>query len=115
MRNSRLRGRAKNSGVSSSPSESLVHRVGQPAVHALDNVAIGVERDGDRCVSEQFLDKLGVLACHEEYCSAGAAEIVESDLGQFRILQEGLEVATEEVGAARGPTTSPAARRRRNP
>src|SRR5829696_8626131 len=88
--------------VSSSPSESLVHRVGQPAVHALDNVAIGVERDGDRCMSEQFLDKLGVLACHEEYCSAGAAEIVESDLGQFRFLQEGLEVATEEVGAARG-------------
>ena len=67
--------------VSSSPSESLVHRVGQPTVHALDNVAIGVERDGYACVAEELLDELGVLACHEEYCSAGVAQILSLKAG----------------------------------
>jgi hypothetical protein len=56
--------------VSSSPSEGLVNRVGQPAVHPLDNVAIGVERDVYACVAQELLDELGMLACHEEYCSA---------------------------------------------
>jgi hypothetical protein len=32
-----------------------------------------------------------VLTCHEEYCSAGVAEIMEADLGQVRSLQEGLD------------------------
>src|SRR5829696_2047871 len=73
--------------VSSSPSESLVHHLGQPAVHPLDNVAIGVERDGNACVAEEFLDELGVLACHEEYCSAGVAQIVEPDGWESRLLQ----------------------------
>ena len=77
MRNSRHRGQAQNPGVSSSPSESLVHRIGQPAVHALDNVAIGVQRDGDARVTEELLDELGVLACHEEYCSAGVPKIMD--------------------------------------
>jgi hypothetical protein len=53
-------------------------------------------------VAEEFLDVLWVLACHEEYCSAGVAEVVEPDLGQLRSLQEGLEVAAQKVGATRG-------------
>ena len=99
-------------------SETCVHSassMASAAVHTLDDVGVGIEGDLYAGVAEEFLDVLWVLACHEEYCSAGAAEIVESDLGQSCFLQEGLEVATEEVGAARGPTTSPAARRRRNP
>jgi hypothetical protein len=43
-----------------------------------------------------------VLACHEEYCSAGVAEIMEPYGWQLCNFQEGLEVAAEEVGAARG-------------
>jgi hypothetical protein len=43
-----------------------------------------------------------VLTCHEEYCSAGVAEIMEADLGQVRSLQEGPEVAAERVGGTRG-------------
>src|ERR671910_466241 len=88
--------------VSSSPSESLVHRVGQPAVHALDNVAIGVERDGYASVAEEFLNELGVLACHEEYCSAGVSQIVEPDGWESRLLQQRLEVPPRQVRAALG-------------
>jgi hypothetical protein len=80
MRNSRLRGGAENPCGSNSSrnecSQRVVHSVGQPTVNTLDNVAIGVERDGYACVSEELLDELGVLACHEEYCSAGVAQIL---------------------------------------
>ena len=86
--------------VSSSPSENLVHRVGQPTVHALDNVAIGVERDGYACVAEELLDELGVLACHEEYCSAGVAQILEPEGWKPRLLQQQLEVPPRQVRAA---------------
>src|SRR5215210_2436306 len=43
-----------------------------------------------------------MLARHEEYCSAGVAEVVEPAGGQLCSLQEGFEVAAEEVGAAHG-------------
>jgi hypothetical protein len=36
-------------------------------------VAIGVERDVYAGMAQELLDELGVLACHEEYCSAGVA------------------------------------------
>ena len=58
-------------------SQRLVHRVSQPDVHALDNVAIGVEGDVYASVAQQLLDELGVLACHEEYCSAGVPKIMD--------------------------------------
>ena len=60
-------------------SQRLVHRVSQPDVHALDNVAIGVEGDVYASVAQQLLDIFWMLACHEEYCSAGVAEVVEPD------------------------------------
>src|SRR5215208_7558272 len=88
--------------VSSSPSESLVHRVGQPAVHALDDVGVCIQGDGDAGVSEEFLDELGMLACHEEYCSAGVAQIVEPDGWESRLLQQRLEVPPRQVRAAHG-------------
>src|SRR5215207_8717722 len=50
----------------------------------------------------EMVNVFRVLTCYEEYCSAGVVEIVGPDLGQFRSLWEGLEVAAERVGAARG-------------
>jgi hypothetical protein len=37
-------------------------------------------------VAEAFLDIFRVLACHEEYCSAGVTWVVEPEPGQFRAL-----------------------------
>src|SRR5688572_6201749 len=88
--------------VSSSPSESLVHGVGQAAVHTLDDVGVGVQCDGYARVAEELLDELGVLACHEEYCSAGVAQIVEPDGWESRLLQQRLEVPSRQVRAAHG-------------
>lgn len=39
---------------------------------------VGIERDAYAGVPEEFLDELGVLVCHGEYCSAGVAEIMGS-------------------------------------
>jgi hypothetical protein len=66
MRNSRFRGRVENpcgsNGSRNECSQRVVYSVGQPTVNTLDNVAIGVERDGYACVSEELLDELGVPA-----------------------------------------------------
>ena len=43
-----------------------------------------------------------MLACHEEYCSAGVPKIMEPYGWWICSFQEGLEVAAEEVGAALG-------------
>src|SRR5215207_11549822 len=88
--------------VSSSPTESLVHDVGQAAVHTLDDVGVGVQGDGDARVAQELLDELGVLACHEEYCSAGVTQIVEPDGWESRLLQQRLEVPPCQVRAAHG-------------
>src|SRR5829696_2536813 len=90
--------------VSSSPSESLVHSFGQPAIHTLDNVAIRVESNVYAGVAQELLDELGVLACHEEYCSASVAQIVEPDGWESRLLQQRLEVPPRQVRAAHGCT-----------
>ena len=58
-------------------SQRVVHSVGQAAVHALDDVGVGVEGDGDAGMAEAFLDVLWVLAFHGVYCSAAVGEIVE--------------------------------------
>jgi hypothetical protein len=87
MRNSCLWGEAKNPHGSNSArnarSQRVVHGVGQTAVQALDDVGVGAEGDGDASVAEEFLNVFRVLACHEEYCSAGVTEVVKPDLGQL--------------------------------
>ena len=60
-------------------SQRVVHGVGQAAVHALDDVGVGVEGDVYAGVAEEFLDVLWVLACHEEYCSAGVPKVMDPD------------------------------------
>jgi hypothetical protein len=57
-------------------SQRLVHGVGQAAVHPLDDVRVGIEGDGYAGVAEKLLDVFRVLACHEEYCSAGVAKVI---------------------------------------
>jgi hypothetical protein len=52
-------------------------------------------------VAQEPLNELGVLACHEEYCSAGVAEVVEPHGWQVCSFQEGFEVAAQEIGGAR--------------
>src|SRR5215211_4595425 len=58
-------------------SQRIVHCVGQAAVHTLDDVGVGVEGDVYAGVAQEFLDVLWVLACHEEYCSAGVPKIMD--------------------------------------
>jgi hypothetical protein len=60
-------------------SKGLVHRVAKSAVHPLDDVGIGVEGDVYAGVTKKFLHVLRMLACHEEYCSAGVPKIMEPD------------------------------------
>ena len=55
----------------------IVHSVGEPAIHVLYHVAVGVQRDRDVGVPEHLLNELGMLACHEEYCSARMPKIVQ--------------------------------------
>jgi hypothetical protein len=85
MRNSRLRGQAGYPDGSNSAqvarSQRIVHGVGESTVHALDDVGVGVEDDGGAGVAQGFVDVFWVLACHEEYCSAGVAEIMGADPG----------------------------------
>src|SRR5215210_1697138 len=84
MRDFRLRGRAEvPCGSNSARNECslrFVHGVGQAAVHILDDVGVNVENYGDVGVAQEFLYVPGMLACHEEYCSAGVAEIMEPKL-----------------------------------
>jgi hypothetical protein len=61
-------------------------------------VGVGVEGDGYAGVAQEFLDVLGMLACHEEYCSAGVAE--EEGLGRPRRLVP-LVVVPVRVGKMR--------------
>jgi hypothetical protein len=62
-------------------SQRLVHRLGQPAVHTLDHVAVGVEGDAYAGVAQELLDVLGMFAHHEEYRSVGVPEIVQPCAG----------------------------------
>jgi hypothetical protein len=55
-------------------SERIVHSVGKPTVHPPDNVGVGIEGD-------VYAGAPWVFACHEEYCSAGVAEVVQPDGG----------------------------------
>jgi Bacterial low temperature requirement A protein (LtrA) len=57
----------------------LIHRVGQPTVHPLDNVAVGVKRDVYARVAQKLLHVLRMLARHEEYRSARVAWIAKPD------------------------------------
>ena len=88
MGNSRLRGQAgfpdgRNAAAIAhkARSQRIVHGVGEATVHVLDDVGVSVEGDGDVGVAQGFLDVFWVLACHEEYCSAGVAEFMEVDPG----------------------------------
>jgi len=57
----------------------LIHSVPAPAVHALYDVGVGVQRDAHAGVAQKLLDVLGVLACHEENRSTAMTEVVEPD------------------------------------
>ena len=46
--------------------------------HARDDVAVGVERDGDVGVSEELLDVLGMDIAEEGHGGAGVTGIVEA-------------------------------------
>jgi hypothetical protein len=90
MRDSRLQGGAENpcssNRIRNVRSLRIVHGLGWAAVHTIDDVGVGIEGDLYAGVSEQLLDELGVLACHEEYCSAGVADVVELTLSsRFRL------------------------------
>jgi hypothetical protein len=62
-------------------SQRLVHRLGQPTVHPLDDVAVGVAGDAYAGVAKKLLDVLGVLARHEQNRSTRVPEIVEPCAG----------------------------------
>ena len=74
MENFRLWTRAENRDGSHSVRSARSQRV----VHSLNDVGVGVEGDVYAGVAELLLNVPGVLVCHEEYCSAGVAEIMGS-------------------------------------
>jgi hypothetical protein len=60
--------------------------VGQATVHTHDDVGAGVQVDGDAGVNV-----FRVLTCHEEYCSAGVAEIMEGTWSRSALFRRGLK------------------------
>src|SRR3712207_5892875 len=104
MHDSRLRSRAGypdgSSSVRDARSLRIVHSVGRTDVHTLYVVGARVQGDGDASVSHEVLDVLWVLACHEEYCSAGVAEVLGVDLGQIRHFRVRPKLVAEHVDAA---------------
>jgi hypothetical protein len=65
-------------------------------------MAVGVQADEYVRVAQKLLHEVGILARHEEYCSAGVPEIVQLDSGQLRPLEERLEVTTQEARRPHG-------------
>ncbi len=74
-------------GLSTSPvhhrglSERVSDRVGGSTAHTGQHVGVGVEGDGDRCVSQKLLHELRMDVLLEEERRARVPEIVERDLG----------------------------------
>ena len=66
-------------------------------VHTLDDTGVGVEGDVFAGVAEELLTERRVLFCHEEYCSAGVAEIMEPCGGHMGQIQEWLKVTLFEA------------------
>ena len=77
-------------------SEGFVHRAAYPSVHALEDMGVGVEGQGYRGVSQEFLHKLCVDAPAAKYRGSCIPEVVEADRRQPRTLQ----------GLLRGPSVS---------
>jgi hypothetical protein len=51
-------------------------------------------------LAQKLLNVLGMLACHEKYCSARVPEVVERDGGKLQPPKKWLEVTTREVRRA---------------
>jgi hypothetical protein len=66
--------------------------------HAGYEVRVGVQRDGDSGMPQEFLHVLGMDIARQEQRGARVPEIVESYLGQARTLQERGERALSKVG-----------------
>lgn len=49
-------------------------------------------------MAEELLDNLGVLPLPEEERSGGVAEVMEADVRQFGLFEQGLEGAAVDVG-----------------
>ena len=59
--------------------QGFVHRIADAAVHALEDVAVGVQRLRYGGVPQELLDVLGVDVAGEQQRGAGVPEIVEAD------------------------------------
>jgi hypothetical protein len=81
-------------------SQRVVHRVREPAAHALDYVGVGVQRDAYAGMAQQLLDVLGVLACHKQNRGAGVPEVVQPDGWELRTLEQRLEVPPQQIRPA---------------
>jgi Beta-lactamase len=78
-------------------SNSVRNARSQRVVHAVNDLGVGVEGDPNAGVADEFVNMLWVLTCHEEYCSAGVAQVVEPDLGQLRTLQAIGDLYREQI------------------
>jgi hypothetical protein len=47
-------------------------------VEAVHEVAVAVDRDLDRRVSESGVDRLGMFACSDQPCRVGVTQVVDS-------------------------------------
>jgi hypothetical protein len=63
-------------------------------------VGVGVEGSRDVCVTQKFLDELGMHSLGEEEARTGVPEIVEGDPREPRLFEQGPPEAVDEVGAA---------------
>jgi hypothetical protein len=70
--------------------------------HARHYVGVGVERYRHCGVAQELLDELGVGSFTEQQRGARVPEVVEADVGEIRLPQEGGERTLAHVGGVEG-------------
>ncbi len=82
----------------------VVHRIGDPVVHAGQDVGVGVQCDAYGGMTEQGLHVPGVGPLREQVGGGCVAQVVEAHLRQPRLGEQRLERASTEVLAVEGRT-----------
>ena len=65
----------------------LLYSVREAAVHALYDMGVRVQRDACVGVAIEFLNALGMCACHEENRSTGVPEVGQPCTGQTEVFE----------------------------
>jgi hypothetical protein len=86
--------------------ERFLHGARGLIAHARHYVGVGIERYRHCGVAHEFLDELGVRSFTEQQRCARVPEVVEADVGDIRLPQEGGERTLAHVEGIEGVPVS---------